>query len=151
MNFLTPEDFDALPAREKKYAYRHLYKSWVLKGGKIKRYKANQNIQTEQRVNGAHETNLNRGSTPVNTYIIKTWWDSMHKGIYLTENDLFNDQRKKFSGEKSKPLKKGTVRNWLTSMNHVWGLYDWDSDQLEQFDGDVRTHKNPRKKLIQQR
>jgi hypothetical protein len=31
-------------------------------------------------------------------------------------------------------------------MNAMWDQYAWTIDQLDQFDKDVRTHKNPRKK-----
>ncbi len=146
MDFLTPEEFNALPTSDKKYTYKYLYESWVLKGSKIKRLRENENTQTADRIRGADETNLNKGVTQVNKYIIETWWTSMHQGKYLTRDDLFKLQRKKFEGKKSKCLTKGTVRNWLTSMNAMWDQYAWTIDQLDQFDKDVRTHKNPRKK-----
>lgn len=148
MNVLTPEEFNELSASERKFAYKLLYENWQSKGGKIRQFRDDQDSQTQDRVRGAHESNLNNGVTPVNKYIIRTWWKSMHDGKYLSEKKLTELQENKFKGEKSRSLKKGTVRNWLTSMNYVWNLYSWHSDQLEQFDADVRTHKNPRTRLL---
>ena len=142
MNFLSPEDFDELTPKEKKFAYKNLYENWVNKGGKIKRLKQAENERLQERTRGAIEANLNKGVTQVNTYIIETWWESMHHGDYLSALQLNKLQQDKFKGESSRVLSKGTVTNWLTSMIYVWELQDWHQNELQEFDSKVRLHRN---------
>jgi len=142
MNFLTPDEFKRLPTKEKNFAYKTLYESWFKKGGKIKRFKKEKLERLQDRIRGAIEANLNKGATQVNTYIIKTWWENMHQGNYLTAEKLIARQKAKFEGGSGRSLKDGTITNWLTSMIYVWELQDWHSDELEDFDSKVRLHRN---------
>ena len=142
MNFLTPEDFNNLPSKEKKFAYNALYESWVNKGGKIRRFRQEALTQLNDRILGAIEANLNNGVTQVNTYIIKTWWENMHQGNYLSSGKLYDLQKSQFKGESSRILTDGTVDNWLTSIRYVWNLQDWNPDELKDFDSKVRLHRN---------
>lgn len=144
MNFLTPEEFKQLPAKEKNFAYKTLYESWVKKGGVIKRFKNEDLTRLQDRIRGAIEANLNKGVTQVNTYIIKTWWENMHQGNYLPSSKLDTLQKAKFEGGSSQALSDGTVTNWLTSMLYVWELQDWHHDELQDFDSKVRLHRNHR-------
>lgn len=140
IKILTPHEFNKLNStNEIKKAYARLYKAWHKKGERKSIVVDQRNSYRNVFSSGANGRNAQ--FTAVSNKIIEKFWEMKHQGLRTSTNVLHDYQLDIFG---IGALKKGTVRNWNTSLNNVWDQREWintnsDREKFEKMVRDLRS------------